>query len=488
MTHRKLLTAIFAAALSLSPLTRAQEEASGPPTLTLDKSPVIVNFQLKRHTNAQLVAIDRNDADAKFKPVYMALLTRKGLDKKYREEGAAALAKLNKSDPASVLLEAIAKVPAEDKQTPRELAALLMAQKPAALAAQREKLETLAKGADTSPTVKQAAYAALATADGKPDAAFALATDNAGVPALLAAVPTMPAKVRETFYAKAAELAQKAPDAATQAAALEALGSIPGKEADAFKLLAHTVQKSAGDIQAAAVRAVGRIPASKWPKDQIEPLAVAIVKLVEKTPSADRTKPAGVQVVQVGNDLAAALPPDKSAPIRKQLRDLAPRVVVMHTLHEQMMFDVRYFTVQAGKPVQIILDNSTDTMPHNVVITAPGALQEIALIAGSLTQPEDPKVKAFVPENPKVLHATHLVPPGESETLSFEAPAKPGNYPFLCSYPGHWVKMYGVMQVVPDLDEYDKNPTAPKDPMTRKPFESPKNEGSAEGAAHNHEH
>jgi azurin len=146
---------------------------------------------------------------------------------------------------------------------------------------------------------------------------------------------------------------------------------------------------------------------------------------------------------------------------------------------------LRYFTVQAGKPVQVVLDN-TDTMPHNIVITAPGAMQEIALMAGAMSASDDPAVKQFVPESPKVLQATKLIGPGESGRLSFTAPEKPGNYPFVCTYPGHWVKMYGVMQVVADLDQYDKSPTPPKDPLTRKVYESAKNEStlSAEGRAH----
>jgi hypothetical protein len=128
-------------------------------------------------------------------------------------------------------------------------------------------------------------------------------------------------------------------------------------------------------------------------------------------------------------------------------------------------------------------------MPHNVVITTPGAMQEIAITAGSMSPPDDPKAKAFVPDSPKVLQSTILVQPGESETLSFTAPEKPGNYNFLCTYPGHWVKMYGVMQVVADLDQYDQKPVAPKDPLTHKPYASPKNEGVEGGAeAMNHEH
>jgi azurin len=488
MNKKNLLVLAVASALSLSSQVRAADDApadSGTPQVFLDKNPRIVAYQLKRLSNAQLVALERKTDHPKYKPVYEALLARKGIEKKYREEAVEGLAKLNNSDPVSVLLEAIGKTEADDKTTPRELASLLMAQKPATLAAQKEKLESLAKESDNA-TVKQAAYAALATADGNADAAWKLASENDGVKSLLAGIPMIASpKVREGSYAKVKQLAERAPDDATQVAAIEALSSIPGHEAEEFNLLSSTIQRQSGEKQTAAIRSIGRIAASKWPKDQIEPLAQAVVKLVEKTPAADRTSPAIVQAVQLGNDLAGALAPEKAAPIRKSLRELAVRVVVLHTLTEQMMYDLHYFTVQAGKPVQIILDN-TDNMPHNIVITAPGAFQEIALSAGAMTPPDDPKAKAFVPDSPKVLQSTPLVQPGESDTLIFTAPEKPGNYVFLCTYPGHWVKMYGVMQVVADLDKYDQAPIIPKDPMTHKAYESQKNEGGGEMPADHH--
>jgi azurin len=490
MNTKHFLALAVTAALSFSllfPVWAADDaaDASGTPQVFLDKNPRIVAYQLKRLSNAQLIAFERKTDDPKYKPVYEALLTRKGIEKKYREEAVEALAKLGSSDPVSVLLDAIGKTEADDKTTPRELASLLAAQKPATLAAQKDKLASLAKESDNA-TVKQAAYAGLATADANPEGALKLAGENDGMKALLSGVPMIAnPKLREGFYAKVRELAEKAPDDATQVAALEAISSIPGHEAEEFSLLSSAIQKETGEKQVAAVRSIGRIPASKWPRDQVEPLAQAVVKLVEKTPAAERTSPAIVQAVQLGNDLAGALAPDKAAPIRKSLRELAVRVVVLHTLTEQMMYDLHYFTVQAGKPVQIILDN-TDNMPHNVVITAPGAFQEIALTAGAMSPPDDPKAKAFVPDSPKVLQSTPLVQPGESDTLSFTAPEKPGNYVFLCTYPGHWVKMYGVMQVVADLDKYDQAPIVPKDPMTHKPYESQKNEGGDAPMEHKH--
>ena len=45
-----------------------------------------------------------------------------------------------------------------------------------------------------------------------------------------------------------------------------------------------------------------------------------------------------------------------------------------------------------------------------------------------------------------VIAATKLLGPGESETISFTAP-EPGDYQFVCSFPGHFAMMRGIMVV-----------------------------------------
>ena len=44
--------------------------------------------------------------------------------------------------------------------------------------------------------------------------------------------------------------------------------------------------------------------------------------------------------------------------------------------------------------------------------------------------------------------------------MRFTAPTKPGVYPYVCTYPGHWRRMYGALYVVDDLDEYLADPEA----------------------------
>jgi hypothetical protein len=140
-----------------------------------------------------------------------------------------------------------------------------------------------------------------------------------------------------------------------------------------------------------------------------------------------------------------------------------------------MLYDVRWFAVEAGRPVQIVLVNP-DVMPHNLLIVRPGSLQEVGTLAGTMSLPSDPKAKAYVPDSPLVLQATRLLNWGETERLGFLAPKTPGEYPFVCTFPGHWVRMNGIMLVVEDLEKWEANPTVPIDPMTKKPFAGKRNQ------------
>lgn len=47
-----------------------------------------------------------------------------------------------------------------------------------------------------------------------------------------------------------------------------------------------------------------------------------------------------------------------------------------------------------------------------------------------------------------------MLNPNDTVRLRFNAPSEPGEYTYLCTYPGHWQRMRGVLKVVKDLDEY----------------------------------
>jgi putative heme-binding domain-containing protein len=104
-------------------------------------------------------------------------------------------------------------------------------------------------------------------------------------------------------------------------------------------------------------------------------------------------------------------------------------------------------------------------MPHNLVITKTGKLKEIAFAGAELGTTPGLDGKLYVPDSPDVLFSTNMVNAGQRELLTFNAPTEPGEYPYVCTFPRHWMRMYGVMIVVADLDAWQRNPTQPQDPL-----------------------
>jgi azurin len=48
-----------------------------------------------------------------------------------------------------------------------------------------------------------------------------------------------------------------------------------------------------------------------------------------------------------------------------------------------------------------------------------------------------------------VLVYTDVVSPQNEFSISFLAPTEPGRYPYLCTFPGHWMVMNGELIVAP---------------------------------------
>jgi azurin len=113
---------------------------------------------------------------------------------------------------------------------------------------------------------------------------------------------------------------------------------------------------------------------------------------------------------------------------------------------ERLLFDKTKFTVKAGQPVKLILRNP-DATQHNLVIVEPGALEEVGLAGNEMAKDPSGLSKGFIPESDKILHHTSLLNPETGEILRFKAPEKPGVYPYLCTFPGHWIVMKGEMIV-----------------------------------------
>jgi azurin len=125
---------------------------------------------------------------------------------------------------------------------------------------------------------------------------------------------------------------------------------------------------------------------------------------------------------------------------------LAPVTINVKVVEHLMQFDKKQITIKAGQKVTLNLDNP-DGMQHNLVIIKPGTLQKVGAAADQLARDPNGADKSYVPRMPEVLFATKLVNTGESYTLEFTAPTQPGDYVFVCTFPGHWRGMNGILRI-----------------------------------------
>lgn len=119
----------------------------------------------------------------------------------------------------------------------------------------------------------------------------------------------------------------------------------------------------------------------------------------------------------------------------------------MNVVPEMMQFTKTLITVKAGQKVILDFENG-DNMQHNLVIIKPGTTEKVGAAADEIARDPKGALKHYVPQMPEVLHATKMLDPEASFSLQFTAPEQPGDYPYLCTFPGHWRMMKGVMKVV----------------------------------------
>ena len=129
-------------------------------------------------------------------------------------------------------------------------------------------------------------------------------------------------------------------------------------------------------------------------------------------------------------------------------------------LPEVMKFTQEQIAVKTGQPVKIVFTNP-DATDHNMVFVKPGALAEVGIAANEMAR--DPKNASsdFIPKSKRnlILHASKMIGPTRKSKIHvfrFDAPNQPGIYPYVCTFPGHWVVMKGIMVVADDLSKVDE--------------------------------
>jgi azurin len=115
--------------------------------------------------------------------------------------------------------------------------------------------------------------------------------------------------------------------------------------------------------------------------------------------------------------------------------------VIELTANDQLKFDKIELHVKANEKVTLTLKNvgtmTKDAMGHNFVLLKDGT--DLAAFSQSAINAPD-----HIPaNNPAVITHTKLLGPGESDTIEFTVPA--GTYTYICSFPGHYMTMTGVL-------------------------------------------
>ena len=138
----------------------------------------------------------------------------------------------------------------------------------------------------------------------------------------------------------------------------------------------------------------------------------------------------------VDGDPAAAVPPGFAD----------AEVIELGVIPDLMRYDKEELTVTAGQKVRLVFSNP-DHMPHNLLFLEIGTLEKVGALADQMLADPQAAAKDYVPDSPDVWASTPVINPDETYELYFTAPTAPGRYPFVCTFPGHWRMMNGVMIV-----------------------------------------
>lgn len=117
---------------------------------------------------------------------------------------------------------------------------------------------------------------------------------------------------------------------------------------------------------------------------------------------------------------------------------------------DSLAFDTETITVKPGEEVTIKLVSKSDlpasAMSHNWVLLIADADAEAYDQAATQAGSDNGYMPSDMDD--QVIAATGMVAGGESDTVTFTAPEEPGDYEYICTFPGHFMAgMKGVLTV-----------------------------------------
>lgn len=182
--------------------------------------------------------------------------------------------------------------------------------------------------------------------------------------------------------------------------------------------------------------------------------SAGLMKTPPAAASAAASAPAAAATPAPAAPTPAAAPAAAPAPVAAATAAPAAaasgvaEITIKPDVANPLAYDTKEFKVKAGQKVKLIFNNTHPAVPqpHNIVIAKPGTKDKLLGLAMAMAAAPDGMAKGFIPESPDILFHTKLLQPNTTETLEFTAPAA-GEYPYLCTFPGHGILMNGVMKV-----------------------------------------
>lgn len=117
--------------------------------------------------------------------------------------------------------------------------------------------------------------------------------------------------------------------------------------------------------------------------------------------------------------------------------------------YDQLRYSVEEISVSPGTAIELTMKTISEIpksqMAHNWVLLKKDADVD-AFVNQSIQHKENEYLDPDLTD--QILAHTGMLGGGEEETISFNAPAEPGRYTFVCTFPGHYAAgMKGVLIV-----------------------------------------
>jgi glucose/arabinose dehydrogenase/azurin len=331
----------------------------------------------------------------------LEILGRTNIDPRKKEAALTQLSGELKMSKAKVLLQTLRQENRVIQQN-EMVRMLLKSDRPELLGAQSA-FENIIK-TDTSNLLKTVGYAAIITAN-QSDKTLqnALVSDKKNFLKSISLLQDQ--NLKATFFEKAKTMASEMPETA-------------------YPLLMDITIANESQSQStkSLIASLQNLPAGLQNSEGFGRAVAAMKKQVPQVPEKDRKE------------------------VLFMLESLGTIEIRLTAIEAKMAFDKKSITVPAGRAITLVFENP-DLMPHNVVIVKPGTAEKVGEAADAMASLKDGFEKNFIPASSDVLFATPLVNSGKSFRLDFKAPGVAGDYPFICSFPGHWRVMQGVLTV-----------------------------------------